>query len=369
MDNPDQDIIWMRRALGLAARGRGQTSPNPMVGAVIVQNKVLVGEGYHRVAGEAHAEVLAIRDAGDRTPGSTMYVTLEPCCHYGRTPPCTGATIAAGISRVVIAMQDPDARVAGQGIALLRAAGITVDVGVLESEACGQNAAYVHHRRTGLPFVMLKLAQTMDGRVATTTGHSQWITGPEARTHAHQLRSEADGVLVGIGTVLSDDPQLTVRHVDGRQPRRIILDSAARTPVSGRLLTAGTSPPIICITDRAPRTRSTALQAAGAEILVLPQTSDGRIDLSVLRQCLGERQIVTLMVEGGSQVATAFLREHAVQQVMCFIAPVLMGEGIPAIGNLGATTVNDAIKLRDIRIEQIGADILVTGYPSYPTDN
>lgn len=366
MTHTDSDISRMRRALAIAAQGR--TSPNPMVGAVIVRDGTIVGEGFHRAAGEAHAEVVAIRNAGEKTLGSIMYVTLEPCCHYGRTPPCTAATIAAGINRVVVAMEDPDAQVAGRGIAALRAAGITVEVGLLEAEAHRLNAAYIHHRRTGLPFVLVKLAQTMDGRIATLTGHSQWITGPEARTRAHRLRSESDGVLVGIGTVLADDPQLTVRHVEGRQPRRIILDSHARTPSNARILSADTLLPIICITDRAPEERVAALRATGAEILTLPHTQDGRIDLSALLRCLGEQPIVTLLVEGGSRVVTAFLKMKAAQQVACFIAPALMGEGLPAVGDLGARSMDQVVRLRDIQVEQIGEDILVTGFPEYGID-
>ncbi len=363
-----QDTEWMRRALTLAAQGRGYTSPNPMVGAVIVRDGAVAGEGYHPAVGQPHAEVHAIQEATGRLQGSTMYVTLEPCGFHGRTPPCTEATISAGITRVVVAMADPDPRVSGNGIERLRASGITVEVGLLENEARRLNAAYIHHRQTGKPFVLLKFAQTLDGQTATCTGQSQWITGQEARTRGHQMRGESDGVLVGVGTVLADDPELTVRHVAGRQPRRIILDSAGRTPVTARIFSTGEAPPIIYMTDRAPHARRVALHQAGAECVGVPGSEDGHVDLQALLEDLGGRQVVTLMVEGGSGVATAFLREQEVHQIACFIAPKVLGASLSAIGNLSISTVDNAITLRDITIERPGDDILVTGVINYTND-
>ena len=362
MEPNNQDTEWMRRALSLAAQGRGYTSPNPMVGAVIVRDGAVAGQGYHPAVGQPHAEAHAIREAAGQSQGGTMYVTLEPCGFHGRTPPCTEATIAAGITRVVVAMADPDPCVSGNGIERLRAAGITVEVGLLESEARRLNAAYIHHRQTGKPFVLLKLAQTLDGQVATCTGQSQWITGREARTRGYQMRGESDGVLVGVGTVLADDPELTV------QPRRIILDSASRTPVTARIFSTGEAPPIIYVTDRAPHARRVALHQKGAECVALPGSEDGHVDLQALLEDLGGRQIVTLMVEGGSRVATAFLREQEVHRLACFIAPKVLGTGLSAIGNLSISTVDNAITLRDITIERLGDDILVTGAIDYTND-
>ncbi len=368
MKTKNQDSEWMRRALTLAAQGRGYTSPNPMVGAVIVRDGAVAGEGFHPAVGQPHAEAHAIREADGRTQGSTMYVSLEPCGFHGRTPPCTEATIAAGITRVVVAMTDPDPGVSGKGIARLRAAGITVEVGLLETEARRLNAAYIHHRQTGKPFVLLKLAQTLDGKVATCTGQSQWITGREARTRSHQMRCESDGVLVGVGTVLADDPELTVRHVGGRQPRRIILDSTGRTPVNARIFSTGEAPPVIYMTDRAPNARRVALHQAGAQCLTLPGSEDGHVDLQALLEDLGKREIMTLMIEGGSRVATAFLREQAVHRIACFIAPKLLGTGLSAIGNLNISTLDSAINLRKITIERSGDDILVEGFIDYTND-
>ncbi|MDP7236081.1 MAG: bifunctional diaminohydroxyphosphoribosylaminopyrimidine deaminase/5-amino-6-(5-phosphoribosylamino)uracil reductase RibD [Candidatus Latescibacteria bacterium] len=359
-----QDLSFMQRALTLAERGRGRTSPNPMVGAVIVRDGHIIGEGYHQKAGGPHAEPNAIRAAGTRTRGSTMYVTLEPCSHHGRTPPCADAIIEAGISRVIVAMTDPDKRVTGAGIDRMREADIAVGVGLLETETRHLNRSYIHHRQTGEPFTLLKMAQTLDGRIATKTGHSQWITGEEARRHGHQLRSEADAVLVGIGTVLADNPQLTVRHVEGRQPRRIILDSGARTPISSHVLN-GEAPTTICVTDAAPQDRIKSLLDAGTEMLVLPTDSDNHIDLNALKRELGAQQILALMIEGGSQIATAFLKARAVEQITCFIAPLIMGAGLEVVGNLDTTDVSQAIRLHKTKIEQLGNDFLLTGQPIY----
>jgi diaminohydroxyphosphoribosylaminopyrimidine deaminase/5-amino-6-(5-phosphoribosylamino)uracil reductase len=263
-------------------------------------------------------------------------------------------------------MADPDPRVSGRGIALLREAGVTVDVGLLETEARRLNRAYIHHRQTGKPFVTLKLAQSLDGRVATASGHSQWITGTDARVHVHRMRSESDGVLVGIGSALADDPQLTARHVKGRQPRRIVLDSLARTPLHARLLD-GSAPTLVCVTDHAPGERIHALLETGAEVLILPRNDEGHVDIHALKKELGQRQIVTLMVEGGHKVATSFLRAQEVDRVVFFVAPILIGAGLDAVGDLKVNTLLDALKLDEVSVEHIGADIMITGYPVYPT--
>ncbi len=363
MTKSDHDAVFMRQALDLAARGIGRTSPNPMVGSVVVRDGVVLGEGYYREYGGRHAEPQALEEAGSRARGAVLYVTLEPCCHQGSTPPCTDAIIASGIARVHVAMADPDRRVSGKGIERLRAAGMTVETGLLEAEARELNAAYVRHRETGQPFVLLKLAQTLDGRIATRNGHSKWITGEAARKRVHLMRSRADAVLVGIDTVMADGPRLTVRHVDGRQPRRIVLDSRARTPLDARVLN-GEAPATVCVTDAAPADRIEALKGTGAEVLVLPG-GDGSIPLAPLKSALGRAGIVTLMVEGGSRVAASFLRERAVDRIACFIAPRILGAGIPSIADLALDDLSKAIQLNDTRVEQLGGDLLVSGTPEY----
>ena len=363
MTKSENDAVFMRQALELAAKGIGRTSPNPMVGSVVVRDGVVAGRGYYREYGGQHAEPQALGEAGGRARGAALYVTLEPCCHQGSTPPCTDAIIASGIARVHVAMTDPDRRVSGKGIECLRAAGIAVETGLLEAEARELNTAYVHHRETGLPFVLLKLAQTLDGRIATRNGRARWITGEAARKRVHLMRSRADAVLVGIDTVLADDPRLTVRHVNGRQPRRIVLDSHARTPLDARILN-GEAPATICVTDAAPADRIDGLKGAGAEVLVLPG-GDGTIPLEPLKAALGPAGIVTLMVEGGSRVATSFLREGAVDRIACFVAPRILGAGIPSIADLELDDLSRTIDLRDTRVEQLGDDFLIMGTPGY----
>ncbi|MDE2848895.1 MAG: bifunctional diaminohydroxyphosphoribosylaminopyrimidine deaminase/5-amino-6-(5-phosphoribosylamino)uracil reductase RibD [Gemmatimonadota bacterium] len=363
MTKLENDAVFMRRALDLAARGMGRTSPNPMVGSVVVRDGVVLGEGYYREYGGPHAEPQALEEAGGRAQGAVLYVTLEPCCHQGSTPPCTDAIIASGIAHVHVAMADPDRRVSGKGIERLRAAGMTVETGLLEAEARELNAAYVRHRETGQPFVLLKLAQTLDGRIATRNGHSKWITGEAARKRVHLMRSRADAVLVGIDTVLADDPRLTVRHVDGRQPRRIVLDSRARTPLDAQVLN-GDAPATVCVAETAPADRVDGLKGTGAEVLVLPG-GDGSIPLTPLKSALGQTGIVTLMVEGGSRVAASFLRERAVDRIACFVAPRILGAGIPSIADLALDDLSKAIQLNDTKVEQLDDDLLVTGTPGY----
>ncbi|MXY48215.1 MAG: bifunctional diaminohydroxyphosphoribosylaminopyrimidine deaminase/5-amino-6-(5-phosphoribosylamino)uracil reductase RibD [Gemmatimonadetes bacterium] len=363
MTKSDHDTVFMRQALDLAARGIGRTSPNPMVGSVVVRDGVVLGEGYYREYGGPHAEPQALEEAGGRAQGAVLYVTLEPCCHQGSTPPCTDAIIASGIAHVHVAMSDPDRRVSGKGIERLRTAGMTVETGLLEAEARELNAAYVRHRETGQSFVLLKLAQTLDGRIATRNGHSKWITGEAARKRVHLMRSRADAVLVGIDTVLADDPRLTVRHVDGRQPRRVVLDSRARTPLDARVLN-GEAPATVCVTEAAPADRIDGLKDAGAEVLVLPG-GDGSIPIDPLKSALGQAGIVTLMVEGGSRVAASFLRERAVDRIACFVAPRILGAGIPSIADLALDDLSKAIQLNDTKVEQLDDDLLVTGTPGY----
>ena len=301
------DEDYMREALRIARYAEGRTSPNPLVGAVIVRDGRIIAEGWHRKAGTPHAEIHALRMAGDLARGATLYVTLEPCSHYGRTGPCAKAVAEAGIARVVVAMQDPNPKVAGRGMEMLRAAGVEVCCGVLAAEAARLNEVFLHWITTGLPFVALKTAMTLDGKIATHTGDSQWITGEASRLRVHELRDRYDAILVGIGTVLHDDPSLTTRLPDrqGKHPLRIVLDSMARTPRTAKLLTDGAAPTLIAVTARAPQERVAALRQAGAEVLVCGEGP--RVDARALLKARGEREMSSVFVEGGGRVNASLL--------------------------------------------------------------
>ena len=364
----EEDRRWMRRALALAARARGRTSPNPMVGAVLVRDGRIVGEGYHRRAGAPHAEVEALRLAGSRARGATLYVTLEPCSHYGRTPPCTAALIQAGVRKVVAAMLDPDPRVRGRGLAALRAAGIEVAAGLGEGEARRLNEAYIVHRLLGRPMVTLKYAMTLDGRIATASGDARWVTGERARRFVHRLRDAVDAIAVGVGTVLADDPLLTTRLPrGGRDPIRIVLDSLARTPPSARVVRVARSSPAptwIAVTPAAPQERLQALRAAGAEILRLPAGPDGRVHLPALLAELARRGVLHLLVEGGAAVHGAFFSAGLADRVLAFVAPKIVG-GTRApgpVGGEGAARMAGAVALTGVACRRVGEDWLISGY-------
>ena len=367
------EAFWMRQALGLAARARGRTRPNPLVGAVIVRDGEAVGEGYHRRAGTPHAEIHALRDAGEQARGATIYVTLEPCSHTGRTPPCTDALISAGIGRVVVAMPDPNPRVAGRGLAALQAAGIATAVGLLENEARRMNETYLKFITTGRPFVLLKWAMTLDGKLATSTGTSQWISGPASRRLVHRLRDADDAIMVGVGTVLRDNPQLTARLSDfgeipeggtERQPQRVIVDSQARTPPAARVLQPqGEAPTLIATTSQAPPSQVEALRAAGAEIQVFPER-DGRVDLEALMEDLGRREITGVMIEGGSTLHAGALAAGIADKVLAFIAPKIVGgaQALTPVAGPGKATLQDATLLTDVTITSLDGDAVVEGY-------
>jgi diaminohydroxyphosphoribosylaminopyrimidine deaminase/5-amino-6-(5-phosphoribosylamino)uracil reductase len=362
----EADQIWMRRALDLAARARGRTSPNPMVGAVLVKDDQLVGEGFHAYAGSDHAEVAALREAGPAAAGATLYVGLEPCCHFGRTPPCAEQIVAAGVRHVVAACEDPNPAVSGKGIAALRAAGLAVEVGVLAREAARLNEAFFTHVRTGRPFVTLKVAASLDGKIATRTGESRWITGESARRRVHQLRNETDAVLVGIGTVLRDDPLLTTRLgiADQRDPARVIVDNLARLPLRAKVVNrASTAPTLVAVSQMAPRTKLEALEREGVQVMVV-ENSPRRVSLERLMEALGKRGILSVMIEGGAEINASALRERIVDKVQVFLAPILIGgSSTPtAVGGDGIETLSQALRLRDVRIERFDGDILVEGY-------
>lgn len=357
----------MRRALELALRAAGRTAPNPVVGAVIVRGDQVVGEGWHVRAGAPHAERVALDQAGDAARGAVMYVTLEPCAHVGRTPACAPAVAAAGITRVVAAMEDPDPRTRGRGFAVLRDAGVEVDRGVLESEARRANEAFVHRVRTGLPFGVLKAAVTLDGRLAADGGDSRWITGKEARTRAHELRDTYDAVLVGRGTLEADDPSLDVRIPgDRRDPVAVVVDThLACAGSQGRLLARAASGAhvVIAAGEDAPEDRVRELEGRGARVLRLPVDGEGRVELRALFSALAARGANSVMVEGGGKLHTACLAAGLIGRAHVFVAPTLLGgEGEPRwIGDLGTRRVADALRLRDVEHEILGEDLLVTG--------
>jgi len=338
----------MKAALALAARGLGGTWPNPSVGCVITCDGAVVGRGHTRPGGRPHAETEALRAAGGAARGGTAYVTLEPCCHWGRTPPCTDALIAAGIARVVVALRDPDPRVDGVGLQRLRDAGIAVEVGLLEEEARRVNAGFVRRLESGLPLVTLKLATTLDGRIATRTGESQWITGPEARRMAHALRGSHDAVMAGSGTVLADDPELTCRlpGYASVPTVRVVADARLRTPLAARLFSAG-DPVWIATRPGHDPASLVALERRGAVLIDVPADPAGGLEPAALLRALAARGITRLMVEGGAGLAASLLRAGLVDRLAWFMAPSLLGgDGLPGFGPLGVEALADRPRLR-----------------------
>jgi diaminohydroxyphosphoribosylaminopyrimidine deaminase / 5-amino-6-(5-phosphoribosylamino)uracil reductase len=357
----------MRRALELAARANYQTSPNPMVGAIVLDHSgEFAGEGFHARAGEPHAERLAIERAGARAWGGTLYVTLEPCSHQGRTPPCADAVVAAGISRVVVAMEDPDPRVAGKGIRRMTEAGITVEVGLEESESRHLNRFYVKHRTTGLPWVTARFGASLDGKIATATGESRWITSEAARLESHRLRQEHDAILVGAGTVVTDDPELTNRLPEAaRQPLRVVLDSTLRIPPGARVLAGlDSSLTLVVTTPRASDIATADVRKTGAEVVAVDAAGpEQRVDLQQLLQLLGDRGILSVLVEGGGEVNGAFFDGGFVDGVVAFLAPLVIGgrEAPGAVGGRGAKRLAEAFRLANLEVSRIGDDLVVTG--------
>ncbi|WP_073155470.1 bifunctional diaminohydroxyphosphoribosylaminopyrimidine deaminase/5-amino-6-(5-phosphoribosylamino)uracil reductase RibD [Seinonella peptonophila] len=358
----DQD--WMKLALTLAEATTGQTGSNPMVGAVVINDGRLVGQGAHLRRGEAHAEVHALQMAGERARGGTIYVTLEPCNHHGQTPPCTEAILKTGIQRVVVGSTDPDSRVSGQGIARLQQAGLEVKTHVLQEECNRLNEAYFHHRLTGLPFVTLKMATTLDGKIASHTGDSRWVTNEISRERVHELRDQYQAILVGVQTVIADDPELTTRFkIGGKHPIRIIVDSQLRTPFTAKVIDVSTAPTLICTTEAAMKSEhAEQFQAKGVQLLECG--AGNRVDLGLMLQQLGKQGILSLLVEGGGTINGSLLAEHRVQKVIAFIAPKILGgkRSLSAIGDPSPDRMADAIELDQISWEQYGNDLCVTGY-------
>jgi diaminohydroxyphosphoribosylaminopyrimidine deaminase / 5-amino-6-(5-phosphoribosylamino)uracil reductase len=357
----------MRRALELAARADHLTSPNPMVGAVVLAlSGEPAGEGFHRRAGESHAERIALERAGERATGGTLYVTLEPCSHQGRTPPCAEAVIASGVSRVVVAMEDPDPRVAGSGLARLREAGIEVELGVEVQAARRLNRFYIKQRTTGLPWVTVKFGASLDGRIATATGESRWITGEAARAESHRLRQQHDAVLAGANTVISDDPELTNRLPEpARQPLRVVVDSTLRIQPAARVLAGqDRAPTLVVTTERASAEASAAIRATGAEVIAVAAGGpDDRVDLAVLLRLLGERGLLSVLVEGGGEVNGALFDAGLVDGVVAFLAPLIIGgrEAPAAVAGRGVKSLADAPRLEHLELTRIGDDLMISG--------
>ncbi|NVB41648.1 bifunctional diaminohydroxyphosphoribosylaminopyrimidine deaminase/5-amino-6-(5-phosphoribosylamino)uracil reductase RibD [Pseudenhygromyxa sp. WMMC2535] len=357
------DRAFMRQAIRLARSGTGATYPNPCVGAVVVSRGEVVGKARSDVTGGPHAEVRALNQAGTRAREATLYVTLEPCSHRGRTPPCVDAILAAGISRVLVGVEDPAPHVAGAGVARLRKAGVEVEVGLLGEQVRELHAHYLHHVATGRPFVTLKLATSIDGRIATAAGDSKWITGEPARRSAHRLRALHHAVAVGAQTVIADDPRLDVRLARGRDPLPVVFDSRLRVASAGRpfnLLRAGV---LFLHTPRASKRARLALERSGAEGLELPADADGRIDIEAAVERLGARELRSIMVEGGGQLLGSFVRAGAWQELWHYRAPLILGEGRPGFAGLSWPTVAEAPRLRALRQQRLGEDTLTVYAP------
>ncbi len=363
MDWSAEDIRMMRRALRLAARGKGATSPNPPVGAVIVKGNSIAGEGYHHRAGEEHAELLALAEAGRHARGATLYVTLEPCNHRGRTGPCTESIISSGIRKVILARRDPNPGVTGGGLERLQRAGLEVAAGLLAGEARVLTEAYEKQIRTGLPFVILKVASTADGRIATRMGESKWISGPESRRISHRMRRESDAVLVGRGTVEKDDPALDVRDVPsrGRRPLRVVLDSRAALDLRHRIFTDG-GPTLLVATGKADAGSRRRLEDLGVEVLLAPER-EGQVNLAWLMRKLGERGCLQIMAEGGARVFTGLVEAGLADKLVMFVAPRLFGKGSLAwLDDLAVIKPEEAPGFTWQRARKVGDDVMLTGY-------
>ena len=353
----------MKRALNLARRGIGKTAPNPAVGCVIVKDGVVVGKGWHKKAGTPHAEVHALNEAGSNAVGADVYVTLEPCAHHGKTPPCAEALVAAGVARVYVGSIDPNPLVGGKGMEILQAAGIAVEVGILEDECRRLNEPFIKYMKTGRPFVFLKSAMTLDGKTATASGDSKWITNDKSRQYAHKLRAMVDAVMVGVGTVVADDPQLTCRTCRGKNPIRIVVDSNLRTPLNAQVLAHPLVARTIVATTVSDGVKTAALLASGAEVLHCAEKS-GTVDLSDMFAQLGKLGIQSILLEGGATLAGEVVRGGFADKFLFFYAPKLVGgTGAGAFAGSGVDRIADAIRLENITTRRFGGDILVEGYP------
>ena len=359
---------YMEQALSLAKLALGQVSPNPAVGAVVVKDGIVVGQGYTQLPGSWHAEVVALNQADKKARGGVMYVTLEPCCHYGRTPPCTRAIVAAGITEVHLAMLDANPLVSGRGKDELEREGIRVYLGEHEKEAKKINEAYTKFITTGMPFVTAKFAMSLDGKIATRSGDSKWISGEEARKHVHNLRSTSDAIMVGANTVLADDPRLTARScgdkggIAKKQPLRVIVDGKGRTPLTARLFSEP-GKTLLALSKLVTPEEKEVFAQAGAELLELP-SKEGLVDLEKLLQALGEREITSVLVEGGGILLGSLFDCKLVDKVIAFVAPIIIGgkEAKTAVSGKGVDKMVDSIRLERVNLEKLGEDLMVSGY-------
>lgn len=367
------DIKYMKRALELAKKGIGYTNPNPLVGAVIVKDGRIIGEGYHEIYGGHHAEVNAFENAVEDVEGATMYVTLEPCSHYGKTPPCANKIVEKGIKKVVVALEDPNPEVSGKGIKILKDNGIEVVTGVLEEESRRLNEIFLKYITTKLPFCILKTAMTLDGKIAAYTGDSKWITNEESRKFVHNLRHRVSAIMVGIGTIIRDNPLLNTRlqSGSGSDPIRVVVDTKARIPLEANVLNMkSNAKTIIATTELAQKEKIKELEYMGAEIITTP-LKDNRVDLEYLMKALGERKIDSVLLEGGSELNYSAMEAGIIDKVNAFIAPKFIGgrEAKTPIGGLGRPMMKDAVMLKDIEIYKFDEDILVEGYINYSKDS
>ncbi|KZL91254.1 bifunctional diaminohydroxyphosphoribosylaminopyrimidine deaminase/5-amino-6-(5-phosphoribosylamino)uracil reductase RibD [Clostridium magnum] len=360
------EIKYMQRALELAAKGIGYTNPNPLVGAVIVKHGKIIGEGYHEVCGSNHAEVNAFKNATEDVSDATMYVTLEPCSHYGKTPPCANAIVEKGIKKVVVGLKDPNPLVAGKGIQILKDNNIGVITGVLEEEGRKLNEIFLKYITTKKPFCILKTAMTLDGKIAAYTGDSKWITNELSRKHVHQLRHRVSGIMVGIGTILADDPLLTTRldTGNGSDPTRIIVDSSLRIPLEAKVLhVESKAKTIVATTELADKDKIKALEDMRVEVIITP-LKNNRVDLSYLMKALGERGIDSVLLEGGSELNYSAIEEEIVDKVNAFIAPKIIGgrEAKTPIGGTGKAVMSEAVSIEKLQIHSFGDDVMLEGY-------
>lgn len=356
-----EDRDYMQEALRLAERGRGAVSPNPMVGALVVKGKDVVGKGHHSRCGGPHAEAIALADARGKADGATLYVNLEPCVHFGRTPPCVEQIVKSRIRRVVISTLDPDRLVNGKGVEQLLRAHIKVDVGLMQDEAKSLNEAYFKHREKGIPFVILKLASTLDGKLATASGDSRWITGEEARRFSHQLRAESDAVMVGVGTILKDDPELTVRLVPGRNPLKVIIDTTLKTSPEAKVFEQGKT---LIFTSRESLNERKNFDESRVSFAGVDKDNKGNLNLFQILKELGRRQISQLLVEGGGTIASELLRLDLVDRLSLCINPSFLGKGIGYTETMECALVSERVNLENVKVSMIGDDLRIDAKPA-----
>lgn len=353
---------YMRRALELARKGRGYTSPNPMVGCVVVKEGKIITEGYHEKYGAFHAERNALTRCEEDVTGAELYVTLEPCCHHGKTPPCTDIILERGIGKVYVGSMDPNPKVAGKGVQILRDHGIEVETGLLEKECLALNEIFFHYITTGMPFVAMKYAMTLDGKIAAHTGDSKWVTGEEARQHVHMLRKQYRAILVGIGTVLADDPMLNCRIGENVDPVRIVCDSKLRLPLTSQLVKTAKEIPTIAAYATADREKEESLRQAGVELIHAER--DGQVDFEALMKELGQRGIDSVLIEGGGAIHGTVLTSGLAKKVYCYVAPKLIGgrDARSPVEGDGFAQMKEALPVTELEIRQLGEDICISGY-------